>query len=82
MFSRNGKVYIQKPNGKPVPLSEPYVNGQETNIPTQIDGAQGLLLHAGIPRLQVLWVWGPEPREDILGIARVRYWPVDRIGIL
>ena len=22
--------------------------------------------------------WGVEPREDILGIARIRYWPIDR----
>ena len=26
--------------------------------------------------------WGCEPRSDIVGIARVRYWPLDRIGIL
>jgi len=27
-------------------------------------------------------VWGPEPRDEILGIARFRYWPLDRLGTL
>jgi signal peptidase I len=26
--------------------------------------------------------WGPEPRGWMIGIARVRYWPLDRIGLL
>ena len=26
--------------------------------------------------------WGCEPRGDILGVARVRYWPPSRLGIL
>jgi signal peptidase I len=84
VFSRNGKVYIQKPNGEPVPLSEPYVNGQETNIPTPVTVPKGYYYMLGDNRgdSEDSRVWGPEPREDILGIARVRYWPVDRIGIL
>ena len=84
VFSRNGKVYIQKPNGEPVPLSEPYVNGQETNIPTPVTVPKGYYYMLGDNRgdSEDSRVWGPEPREEILGIARVRYWPVDRIGIL
>jgi signal peptidase I len=27
-------------------------------------------------------VWGAEPRDEILGIARFRYWPLDRLGTL
>ena len=27
-------------------------------------------------------VWGLEPRGDMIGIARVRYWPLSRIGLL
>jgi hypothetical protein len=27
-------------------------------------------------------MWGCEPRGDMIGIARVRYWPLDRIGLL
>jgi signal peptidase I len=26
--------------------------------------------------------WGLEPRGDILGVARARYWPLDRLGTL
>ena len=26
--------------------------------------------------------WGLEPRDDIIGVARVRYWPLSRIGLL
>jgi signal peptidase I len=26
--------------------------------------------------------WGLEPRDGMIGVARVRYWPLDRIGLL
>ncbi len=26
--------------------------------------------------------WGLEPQNGLIGIARVRYWPLDRIGTL
>ncbi len=26
--------------------------------------------------------WGAEPRNGIIGVARVRYWPICRIGTL
>ncbi len=27
-------------------------------------------------------IWGFEPRGGMIGIARVRYWPLGRLGIL
>jgi signal peptidase I len=84
VFSRGGRVYIQKPGGKAVALKEPYVHGQETNIPTPITIPKGYYYMLGDNRgdSEDSRVWGPEPRNDILGIARVRYWPIDRIGLL
>ena len=26
--------------------------------------------------------WGLEPRSGMIGIARVRYWPLGRVGLL
>jgi signal peptidase I len=84
IFSRSGKVFVQKPGKPAVALNEPYTHGQETNIPIPITVPKGYYYMMGDNRgnSEDSRAWGPERRRDILGIARVRYWPVDRIGLL
>jgi signal peptidase I len=85
LFSRNGVVYVLKPGAQTaVALKEPYVHGQRTDIPGRFHVPPGYYFMMGDNRTnsQDSRVWGPEAKKDILGIARVRYWPLDRLGIL
>jgi len=84
LYSKNGRVWIKPQNGTAFQLKEPYLHGQETNIPGRVTVPKAYYFMLGDNRTnsEDSRVWGPEARKDIIGIARMRYWPIDRIGLL
>jgi signal peptidase I len=84
LFSRNGHVWVRSPGQPAHMLNEPYVHGEPTSIVGKIIVPQGSYFLMGDHRENSddSRVWGPEPRSEIIGIARIRYWPLDRIGVL
>ncbi len=84
LFSRNGHVWVQDPGQPAKPLNEPYVHGEPTSIVGKIVVPKGYYFLMGDHRENSddSRVWGAEPQGEILGIARVRYWPLDRLGLL
>jgi signal peptidase I len=86
VYPQGGHLWVKPAGGgKAFALHEPYVeHGQEL---------AGLPLHRmTIPKGYYLLLgdnralsddsrgWGLEPRGEIIGVARVRYWPLSRIG--
>ena len=84
LFSRNGHVWVQPPGKPATQLREPYVHGEPTSIAGKIQVPKGYYFMMGDHRENSddSRVWGAEPRDEILGIARFRYWPLDRLGTL
>ncbi len=86
---KNGHLYATPPGGgTPVQLKEPWVmNHQELaglGLPRAWHIPKGYYLMLGDNRAisDDSRGWGLEPRGDMIGVARVRYWPLDRIGLL
>lgn len=91
----NGRVFVTPPEGNPVRIEEPYVRPQEdgsaspTTCPrpdcplTWIVGDDEYFV-MGDNRLssQDSRVFGPVDQELILGRAWLRYFPLERIGII
>jgi signal peptidase I len=82
-----GHIWVSHDGGKPFQLHEPYVlNGNEVGgLPlkrTVIPPGYYLLLGDNRVVSDDSRAWGLEPRGDILGVARARYWPLDRLGTL
>jgi signal peptidase I len=75
---------VKNKGKKPVQLKEPYTHGQQTtNLPRQtIPSGYYLMLGDNRRISEDSRIWGLEPRDGMIGIARVRYWPLGRIGIL
>ncbi len=84
IFSKNGHVWVQDPGHPAQKLNEPYVHGEPTSIAGRIVVPKGYYFLMGDHRENTddSRVWGAEPQGEILGIARVRYWPLDRLGTL
>lgn len=70
----DGQVYI---NG--IPLVEPYVNGVPTTIyrgqPVTLDAGEYYVLGDNRRYSSDSRVWGPVPRDNIIGRAWLCYWP-------
>ena len=83
LFTRNGRVWVKPPDGQAHVLTEPYVNGP-TTIVGRVTVPKGYYFMMGDNRehSEDSRIWGPEPADGIIGIARVRYWPLDRIGLI
>lgn len=84
VWSRGGHVFVQD-KGKPaVELREPYTDGQPTNdLPREtIPSGYYLMLGDNRSISEDSRTWGLEPRDGLIGIARVRYWPLGRLGLL
>jgi signal peptidase I len=84
VWAAGGHVWI-KDKGKPAfKLSEPYTHGKTTNNLPRQTIPKGYYLLLGDNRVisEDSRIWGLEPRSGMIGIARVRYWPLGRIGIL
>lgn len=84
----DGVVYI---DGSP--LDEPYAQGSSYELVTQAPGVEVSFPYT-VPD-GYIWVmgdnrensadsryFGPVPKENLIGIAFFRYWPIDRIGTL
>jgi len=84
VWASGGHVWVKDPGKKPVQLNEPYTHGQATtNLPrTAIPSGYYLMLGDNRRISEDSRIWGLEPRDGLIGIARVRYWPLGRIGIL
>jgi signal peptidase I len=84
VWAKGGHVFI-KDKGKPAfQLHEPYTHGQRTdNLPREtIPSGYYLMLGDNRGPSDDSRIWGLEPRSGMIGIARVRYWPLSRIGLL
>ena len=88
VWGQGGKVWVKPANGGPAfALHEPYVLGgrELAGLPlqrTHIPPGYYMLLGDNRAISDDSRGWGLEPRGDILGVARVRYWPLSRIGTL
>jgi signal peptidase I len=84
VWEKNGHVWVKDKGKKPVELNEPYTHGQPTdNLPRQtIPSGYYLMLGDNRRVSEDSRIWGLEPRDGMIGIARVRYWPLGRLGIL
>jgi len=84
VWSVNGKVWIKPANGAAFQLNEPYLAHGVTTEMSKVQVPQGYYFMMGDNRgpSDDSRMWGPEPRGEIVGIAFLRYWPLDRIGLL
>ena len=84
----DGAVYVDGQR-----LDEPYAQGSTFPLPSQAPGVQ-VRFPFTVPE-GCVWVmgdnrensadsryFGPVPRENLVGVAFMRYWPFDRIGLM
>lgn len=85
---KDGQVYV---DGEP--LDEPYTQGLSWPLASQADGVsisypytvpEGCVWMMGDNREHSAdsRYFGPVPQENLIGIAGLRYWPLNRIGLL
>jgi signal peptidase I len=84
VWARGGHVFVKDKGKKAVRLNEPYTHGQATTNLQKQTIPKGYYLMLGDNRSisEDSRIWGVEPRDGMIGIARVRYWPLGRLGIL
>jgi signal peptidase I len=89
VYTRGRQLWVKPAGGgEPFHLHEPYVkDGMEVagltfGRPVHIPPGYYMLLGDNRLLSDDSRAWGLEPRGDIVGVARVRYWPLGRIGIL
>ncbi len=84
VWSKDGHVFVQDRGKAPVELREPYTHGQATTGLPRETIPKGYYLMLGDNRgiSADSRTWGLEPRDGMIGIARVRYWPLSRLGLL
>jgi signal peptidase I len=84
IWAKAGHVWVKPAGGKAMRLVEPYVHATRTATFRRTLIPAGCYFMMGDNRSDSLdsRTWGCEPRADMIGIARLRYWPIDRLGIL
>lgn len=86
VYPQGSRLWVKPAGGgRAFALHEPYVeHGQElAGLPLHrmtIPSGYYLLLGDNRALSDDSRGWGLEPRGEIIGVARVRYWPVSRIG--
>ena len=91
----NGRVFVTRPGESPVRIEEPYVMKREdgTTAPTDcprpdcplewiVGEDEYFVLGDNRPSSQDSRVFGPIDEELILGRAWLRYFPLERIGLI
>ncbi len=87
IWPKNGHLWVKPAHGTAFQLKEPWVRDGNELAGTPIRRMHipaGFYLMLGDYRgvSDDSRVWGLEPRGDMIGVARVRYWPLGRLGIL
>jgi signal peptidase I len=84
VWADHGHVWIKDPGKKAFELHESYTDGKPTTRLPRQTIPKGYYLMLGDSRVisDDSRTWGLEPRSGMIGIARVRYWPLDRLGLL
>jgi signal peptidase I len=84
IWAKHGSVWVKSPGQRAHRLSEPYLHRVRTaSFPhTALPQKCYFMMGDNRGRSDDSRMWGCEPRGDMIGIARVRYWPLDRIGLL
>jgi signal peptidase I len=91
----NGRVFVTPRGGSPVRLDEPYVvrsidGGAAPTLPKNADGTSSWVIASGTlfvmgdnrPDSQDSRYFGAVDRELIVGRAWLRYFPLDRVGVI
>lgn len=84
IWAKGGHVWVKAAGKRALRLPETYLHGVRTDhfAKTLIPSGCYFMMGDNRGNSDDSRMWGCEPRSDILGIARVRYWPLDHIGIL
>jgi signal peptidase I len=91
----NGRVFVQQPGGSPVRIEEPYLvhtvdGGIAPTLPKDSEGTTSWTVPDGAyfvmgdnrPDSQDSRFFGVVDRELIVGRAWLRYFPLDRMGLV
>ena len=75
----NGTVYV---NG--LELDEPYLDRKDNTTMAPVEVEEGTVFVLGDNRgsSNDSRSWGPVPTENLIGRAWMRFWPLDRLGVL
>jgi signal peptidase I len=84
VWAKGGHVWIKDKGKATFQLKEPYTHGKVTTDLPRETIPPGFYLMLGDNRSisEDSRIWGLEPRDGLIGIARIRYWPLGRLGLL
>ena len=79
-----GQVTIKQPGGNTFPLSEPYVVAEDATYTREVmlGDDQFFVMGDNRPRSSDSRVWGPLPKDHLMGRAFVRLLPPSGIGFM